>query len=95
MPLLIILAALLLPRLTLVLLWLFTNWFNGVFASVLWPVLGFLVLPLTTLWYLVVQHWFGGQWDVIPIAGLVAALLIDISPTRYRRRRREVVVVEQ
>jgi len=52
-------------------------------------------LPVTTLWYSAVQHWFNGYWDIIPIAGLVIALLIDISPTRYRRRRREVVVVER
>jgi len=93
MPLLIALIALLLPRLTIVVLWLFTNWFDGVFPSVLWPILGFIFLPLTTLWYSVVQHSFGGHWDVIPIAGLVIAVLIDISPTRYRRRR--VVVVEE
>lgn len=72
---------------------LFTDWFNGVFKSMLWPILGFLFLPLTTLWYSAVQHWFGGNWDVIPIVGLVVALLVDLSPTRYRRRRREVVVV--
>jgi len=95
MPLLVALVALLLPRVTIVCLWLFSGWFNGVFPNPIWPILGFLFLPLTTLWYSAVVHWFGGNWDVIPIVGLVVALIIDISPTRYRRRRREVVVVEE
>jgi len=95
MPVLIVLIAVLLPRLTMVCLWLFSNWFSGVFPSPIWGILGFLFLPLTTLWYSAVQHWFGGHWDILPIAGLVLALIIDISPARYRRRRREVVVVER
>lgn len=94
MPLLIVLVALLLPRVTMAFLWLFTKWFDGVFSSMLLPILGFLFLPLTTLWYSVVHHWFNGQWDIIPIVGLVLALIVDISPTRYRRRRRVVVVEE-
>lgn len=92
MPLLIILLALLLPRLTIIALWLFSNWFQGLFGSPIWPIIGFIFLPLTLLWYTVVQHWFGGQWDIIPIIGLIIALIIDISPhTRYRRRRAVIV----
>jgi hypothetical protein len=41
-----------------VLLWLFSDWFHGLFASALWPVLGFVLLPTTLLWYTAVQHWF-------------------------------------
>jgi hypothetical protein len=94
MPLLIILLALLLPRLAILVLWLFSNWFQGLFGSPLWPIIGFIFLPLTLLWYTVVQHWFGGHWDIIPIIGLIIALIVDISPhTRYRRRR--TVVVEE
>ena len=93
MPLLIVLLALLVPRFVIVLLWLLTNWFTGVFNNPLWPILGFIFLPLTLLWYTVVQHWFNGQWDIIPIAGMVIAILIDVSPTRFRRRR--TVVVEE
>jgi len=94
MPLLIVLFALLVPRVTIVALWLLSDWFNGIFSTPLWPILGFIFLPLTLLWYTVVQHWFGGNWDIIPIVGLIIALLVDIAPTtRYRRRR--VVVVEE
>ena len=87
MPLLVILFALLVPRITIALLWLLTTWFNGLFQTALWPIVGFIFLPLTLLWYSAVQHWFGGQWDAIPIIGLVIAVLIDLSPARGRRRR--------
>ena len=92
MPILLALLALLLPRVTILILWLLTPWFEGIFATALWPVLGFLLLPTTLLWYSAVAHWFGGQWDLIPLIGLVAAILLDLSPTGLRRRRVEPAV---
>lgn len=86
MPCLLGLLALVAPRLVTVLLWLFTDWFHGLFETALWPVLGFVFLPTTLLWYTAVQHWFAGQWTLWPIVGLVIALLIDLSPTSSRRR---------
>jgi len=88
MPCLLLLLALITPRLAIVLLWLFSHWFQGVFPSPLWPILGFLFLPTTLLWYTAVQHWFGGLWTFWPIVGLVIALLIDLSPAKGRRRSR-------
>jgi hypothetical protein len=85
MPLLIILLALLLPRVTILLLWFLTAWFEGVFASILWPLVGFIFLPATLLWYSAVQNWFGGNWNLIPIIGMIIALVIDLSPARGRR----------
>ncbi len=87
MPLVFALFAVLVPRITMVLLWLFTYWFNGVFKTLLWPLLGFVFLPTTTLWYSAVQHWFGGQWSIIPLIGLAIAIVLDLSPGSYRRRR--------
>jgi hypothetical protein len=92
MPLLILLVGLLLPRVTIVALWLLTNWFQGMFANWLMPALGFIFLPTSLLWYSAVQHWFGGNWDIIPIVGMVVAILLDLAPLRPRRR---VVYVEQ
>lgn len=89
MPCLLTLLALLTPRLAVALLWLFSRWFDGIFASALWPILGFVFLPTTLLWYTAVQHWFAGQWTLWPIVGLVVALLIDVSPAGGRRRRVE------
>ncbi len=88
MPCLLALFALIAPRLVIVLLWFFTTWFRGMFDTILWPILGFLFLPTTLLWYSVVQHWFGGAWTLWPIVGLIVALSIDISPAGGRRRRR-------
>jgi len=85
MPCLFAVLALVTPRLVIVLLWLFTTWFQGLFATVLWPILGFLFLPTTLLWYTAVQHWFGGEWSLWPVLGIVLALLIDLSPAKGRR----------
>jgi hypothetical protein len=88
-PCFLALIALVAPRLTIFLLWFFTNWFKGLFTSALWLVLGFIFLPTTLLWYSVVERWFGGQWTLWPIVGLVIALMIDVSPAGGRRRRAE------
>ncbi|MEO6967473.1 MAG: hypothetical protein ABI132_03305 [Rhodanobacteraceae bacterium] len=88
MPCLLVLIALCIPRVVIVLLWFFSTWFNGIFSTPLWPVLGFVFLPTTLLWYTAVMHWFGGQWTLIPLIGIVIALLIDLSPAGGRRRRR-------
>lgn len=85
MPCLFVLLALTLPRLAIALLWFLTDWFHGLFDGILWPLLGFIFLPTTLLWYTAVQHWFGGQWTLWPIVGIVIALLIDVSPARRRQ----------
>lgn len=86
MPCLFALATLIAPRLVIVLLWLLTNWFNGLFDTAMWPVLGFVFLPTSFLWYTAVQNWNGGEWGVLQIVLLVIALSIDVSPARGRRR---------
>lgn len=88
MPCLLVALALLLPRVLLVGLWLFTNWFEGLFDTLLWPVLGFLFLPTTLFWYTAVQHWFEGEWSLIPIVGLVVALVIDTSSAGSAKKAR-------
>lgn len=86
MPCLLAFFALLAPRVVIVLLWLMTNWFSGVFDTRLWPILGLIFLPTTLLWYTAVQHWFGGVWGLWPVVGLVVALAIDVSPAKGARR---------
>jgi hypothetical protein len=86
MPCLLVAFALLTPRLAVALLWFFTTWFEGLFSSLLWPIIGLVFLPTTLLWYSAVHHWFGGAWTLWPIVGLVVALLIDLSPIRGHRR---------
>jgi len=89
-PCLFVVLALLTPRLVVALLWFFTRWFDGLFTTILWPVLGFIFLPTTLLWYTAVQRWFAGQWTLWPVIGIVIALLIDLSPAKGGRRRAPV-----
>lgn len=80
MPCLLVALALIAPRVLVVGLWLFTPWFEAVFDTLLWPVLGFIFLPTTLFWFTAVHHWFEGVWSVGPVVGLVLALMIDLSP---------------
>jgi len=79
MPCALALIALLFPRILIAVLWIFTNWFNGVFSSLLWPVLGFIFLPVTMLWYSVVINNFGGVWSITNIIVMVLAIAIDMG----------------
>jgi hypothetical protein len=89
MPWLFVGLALAAPRLVIAILWFFTNWFGGLFHTTLWPILGFIFLPTTLLWFTAVQRWFDGQWTLWPIVGLVVALMIDISPAGGRPDEKE------
>jgi hypothetical protein len=94
MPCLGVLFALFAPRFLIILLWLFTGWFKGIFATALWPVLGFIFLPMTLLWYTAVQNWWDGHWGIVQVLGIVIALMIDVSPSRAKRRARREDVRE-
>ncbi len=87
MPCLLAIIALATPRLVIALVWFFSNWFTGIFPGAMWPLLGFLFLPTTLLWYTAVIRWYGGTWTFWPVVGMVIALMIDISPASGRRRR--------
>lgn len=84
MPVILVFFSLFIPRLVVLGLWFFSDWFQGLFDTLLWPILGFIFLPTTLLWYAFVQYQFGGQWTLWPIVGLVIALLLDTAPRRGR-----------
>lgn len=86
MPCFLVLLAMITPRLVVAILWFFTTWFSGMFATLLWPLLGFIFLPTTLLWYSVVQNRMGGVWGTWAVVGLVIALLLDVSPAKGRWR---------
>jgi hypothetical protein len=86
MPCLLALLALITPRVVIVLLWLLTTWFVGVFDTILWPILGFIFMPATLLWYSAVVNWYGGEWGTMQIIVAVIAVAIDLSPAGGRRR---------
>jgi len=90
MPCLAAVIALIAPRFLIVVLYFFSTFFAGIFTTALWPILGFLFLPTTLIWYVAVQHWFGGDWNgAVQIIGIVLALMTDVSPAGGRRRRKE------
>lgn len=89
MPCLVVILALATPRLVIAVLWFFTNWFKGLFDTLLWPILGFIFLPTSFLWFTAVQRWFGGEWTLWPIVGLVVALMIDVSPASKKRQKQK------
>jgi hypothetical protein len=61
MPCLIALAGLFFPRLVLAILFLFTGYLGAAYQTVLWPVLGFILMPFTTLAYAVAMNSMGGM----------------------------------
>ncbi len=79
MPLVIGFIALLAPRFVIFVLWLASSWFNGVFETRLFPILGFIFLPLTLLWYSAVVNWFQGEWNWWQVVILVVAIVADLS----------------
>lgn len=86
MPLLLFIVGLFVPRFVIALLWLLSSWFEGVFDTRLWPILGFLFLPLTLLWYSVVENWLQGQWNMWTLLILIIAIVCDLSPARSARK---------
>ena len=79
MPCLAIVFALGFPRLTLVVLWLFSDWFDAAYDGILWPLLGLLFAPLSVIWYAVVLTYFAGEWTLGAIVGMVIAVGLDFG----------------
>jgi hypothetical protein len=79
MPCLLALLAVAFPRIAIVLLWLFSTFFSGVYNSVILPVLGFLFLPLTLIVYTYLQKTTPGQLSVQQIVFLLIAAVLDLG----------------
>ena len=89
MPCLLAILMIAFPRLALVLAFFFTNLLERAYSTLLIPVIGFFVLPLTTLLY----AWIASSGH--PIAGiylvmLIVAVLVDLGLLGggWRSRRR-------
>jgi hypothetical protein len=86
---LLALLALISPRLVLVLLWIFSNVLSRAFDSWIVPLLGFFLLPWTTLAYTAFWDWGSGlrvtgfEWFFV-----ILAFLIDLSSYFGGRRAR-------
>ena len=76
------------PRVGIILIALFTNWFHTAFNTVLWPLLGFLFMPYTTLAYMAAMlnnnRSLSGGWTIL----VIIAALVDLVGHGHVVRRR-------
>ena len=75
---LLVLAVLAIPRTIMVVLWLFSDYLSQAFGTWVWPLLGFFLLPTTTLGYAVAENRYGGVrgWG---LALVILGVLIDLG----------------
>lgn len=77
-----------LPRLVLLIVWLSSSWLDPVFSTRVWPFLGFLFLPATTLGYAAAWHIEQGASTVGGTLMILVGLLFDLGWFGVIRRRR-------
>lgn len=87
MPCLLALLILLFPRIAIVLLYFFTNFFRGVYEGVLIPLLGFLFLPLTFIVYTHLHNAHAAMNDTTSLVALFIAVILDLGLVGSIRRR--------
>ena len=78
MPCLIALLALIAPRVVIVAVVIFSDYIGTAYQSTIWPLLGFLFMPLTTLAYAWGIH-SAGSISGIQLVVVVLAVLIDLG----------------
>lgn len=83
-----VLIAALSPRLAFILMWIFTPWVDRAFGPIIWPILGVIFLPLTTLLYVILWN-TGGHgvtgWEwIFVILGLMGDLASHAGAARRR-----------
>jgi hypothetical protein len=91
MPCIVALIAFFFPRLLLLCIWLFSHYLDRAYQTVLWPLLGFIFMPMTTLAY----AWAintngtvnGGYFFVVLLSALIDLGVIGGSSRAGRRRR--------
>jgi hypothetical protein len=94
MPCLIALIAFFFPRLVILILAIFTTYMSAAYQTIIWPLLGFFLLPYTTLAYAFAIN-EGGSVQGIYLVVVVIAVLMDLGTLGgggASTRRRTVVV---
>jgi hypothetical protein len=90
MPCILTIIALAFPRIVLFLVFLLSNYLGRAYQTVLWPFLGFFLMPLTTLAYAWAINSAGSVQGIYLVA-VVIAVLIDlglIGSGEHSRRHR-------
>lgn len=76
---LIVLVSILFPRLSMIVIAIITNWFSEAYETVMWPIIGWFLMPFTTLAYMATMlnnnHEISGSWFFL----ICAAVFLDIS----------------
>jgi hypothetical protein len=83
---LFILVAALSPRLAVILMWIFTPWVDRAFGPVIWPILGVLFLPVTTLLYVILWNTNGRGVDGWEWIVVIFGVLADLASYAARAR---------
>lgn len=79
MPCLLAILALFAPRLVIILLAIFSNYLSAAYTTLLWPILGFIFFPWTTLAYAWAWHTGGGSIQGLGLVVVVIAVLADLG----------------
>lgn len=88
----LILLATLGPRITLFIMWMFTTYLSRAYQTGLMPLLGFIFLPYTTIFYAIGVNNFGPGLQGMPLVLFVIGILCDfgvIGGAAKARRREE------
>jgi len=89
MPCLLGCLALSVPRVVIILVAIFSNYFPRAYDNVLWPILGFFFLPTTTLAYAYAMNANNRSASGIYLVIVVIAVLIDLGllggSSKYRK----------
>lgn len=95
MPCLVGLLALFMPRLAIVLVFIFSDYLARAYETTIWPLLGFLFMPLTTLAYALAINQ-NGSVSGLYLVVVVFAVLMDlgiVGGNAASRRTTRVVAV--
>ena len=65
------------PRFIIVILWIFTDYLSRAFQTFWWPLLGFFILPTTTIAYAIAQNSLHGELSKVVV--LVLGVFIDVG----------------
>ena len=90
MPCLLALVAFSAPRLVMILLVVFSSFMSRAYETTIWPLLGFLCMPYTTLAYAVAINWHheisGSYFFITLVAALLDLGFIGSGVRNYRLR---------
>ena len=91
MPCFLALLAYFFPRVILVLVWLFSDYLGRAYHTVMWPLLGFVFMPLTTLAYALAINANGSVSGVYAFLVILAAVMDlgthGVGPLTRRKRK--------